>query len=483
MSLSRQKGLISNVSTPLRARLTRSLYNGAASLVCRPKFSCLQHRACPTLSSGTSRRAQSRILVLILRISSCLFGEPSSLRKRIHSRFRLLTMCGVLIRESVLGSTEAQLASRAQQIGFWARVNGALLDGPLSSEVSLARAIRTQHVYTDPLLALDKVLAEILKIPHLPARLLALLPTCSPLNDVLLLLLRVSRPPSPLIPGVVVQAIRMLEPFSALGRPGHTAAEDLLRGIIEICIAVPQAQAGPGPSGGMAGVGGMLGGPGGQDEAVFEWRDTTLARHIADEKSVRTLLDWILADLDEEPSAQQVSQPRVDTEADQATPKTAASGFDAAAHEAIPPSETADLLSPAELRTSSLLSSLAVLIDLIRKNNSDFVEQQMLAWARRRQAAEEEREMLEAEGAEAVGRRRSVDGAFGEVDKGPAVVDLGIMLSAVAHRLPDFQRLLESPRTPVSPRLLCPLCFEASLTCIIYCRLPLDRPPAVFSLP
>jgi hypothetical protein len=36
---------------------------------------------------------------------------------RIHSRFRLLTMCGVLIRESVLGSTEAQLASRAQQIG------------------------------------------------------------------------------------------------------------------------------------------------------------------------------------------------------------------------------------------------------------------------------------------------------------------------------------------------------------------------------
>lgn len=388
------------------------------------------------------------------------------------------------LRESVLGSTEAQLAARAQQIGFWARVNGALLDGPLSSEVSVLSAARLycSIFILNPPLASNKVLAEILKIPHLPARLLALLPTCSPLNDVLLLLLRVSRPPSPLIPGVVVQAIRMLEPFSALGRPGHTAAEDLLRGIIEICIAVPQAQAGPGPSGGMAGAGGMLGGSGGQDEAVFEWRDTTLARHIADEKSVRTLLDWILADLDEGSPAQQTSRSKVDTESDQATPQTAASGFDAAAHEAVPPSETADALSPAELRTSSLLSSLAVLIDLIRKNNSDFVEQQMLAWARRRQAAEEEREMLEAEGAEAVGRRQSVDDAFGEDDKGPAVVDLGVMLSAVAHRLPDFQRLLESPRTPVSPGLLSPLCFK-SLAHLYHILQTAPRPTAGGLLP
>ncbi|GAA5862280.1 hypothetical protein JCM3774_004848 [Rhodotorula dairenensis] len=358
--------------------------------------------------------------------------------------------------ESVLGSTEAQLASRAQQIGFWARVNGALLDGPLSGEV----------------------LAQILKIPHLPARLLALLPTCSPLNDVLLLLLRVSRPPSPLIPTVVVQAIRMLEPFSALGRPGHTAAEDLLRGIIEICIAVPQAQA-AGPAGGMAGPGGMLGGPGGQDEAVFEWRDTTLARHIADEKSVRTLLDWILADLDPSASPLPSTGSSIGSVVEQATPpKATADGSDESATEGTPSSsEAAEALSPAELRTSSLLSSLAVLIDLIRKNNSDFVEQQMLTWARRRQAAEEEREMLKAEGAEAIGRIPSEqDGGGNEDDKGPAVVDLGVMLSAVAHRLPDFQRLLASPRTSIAPRptaggVFPPLTLERFRICEFYAEL------------
>lgn len=284
------------------------------------------------------------------------------------------------------------------------------------------------------------MLEQILQIPHLPARLLALLPTCSPLNDVLLLLLRVSRAPSPLIPTIVVQAIRMLDPFSALGRPGHTAAEDLLRGIIEICIAVPRTQAGlPGPGGGN-----VLNGAAGQDEAVFDWRDTTLARHIADEKSVRALLDWTLAESDVDP-ATQARQPAEESgpaDGEQDTSKAPASGFDA-------PAEQDDRSTPAELRTSSLLSSLAVLIDLIRKNNSDFVEQQMLAWARRKQAAEDERQMLEEEGAEPIAGSQTAGGDAEGDEKGPSVVDLGVMLSAVAHRLPDFQRLLKQPRTPV----------------------------------
>lgn len=282
-----------------------------------------------------------------------------------------------------------------------------------------------------------QVLEQILRIPHLPSRLLSLLPTCTPLNDVLLLLLRVSRPPSPLIPTVVVQAIRMLDPFSALGRPGHTAAEDLLRGIIELCIAVPRA---PGalPSAG------LQGGPSGpsQDDSAFEWRDTTLARHIADEKSVRTLLDWSLAEVDGNTDGSASEIPAPDDDAEHATPKANVERFEPERE----PSDEAEPLTAPELRTSSLLSSLAVLIDLIRKNNSDFVEQQMLSWARRRQIAEEERQILEAEGAEAIGGEWQLDAD----ERGPSVVDLGAMLSAVAHRLPDFQRLLRQPRTSVS---------------------------------
>lgn len=137
MSPPRCKGRILNVSTLLCVRLTRFLHDGAASLVCRPRSSYLQRRACLIPSSGTSRRHRNRTPVLIPRIFSCLFGAPSYLRDADPQQLPITDSVGIfLIRESVLGSTEAQLASRAQQIGFWARVNGALLDGPLSSEVS-----------------------------------------------------------------------------------------------------------------------------------------------------------------------------------------------------------------------------------------------------------------------------------------------------------------------------------------------------------
>ena len=268
-----------------------------------------------------------------------------------------------------------------------------------------------------------QVLSQILTIPHLPARLLALLPFCSPINDLLLLLLRVSRPPSPLVPSAVTQTIRMLDPFSALGKPGHVAAEELLRGIIEICLAVPRAQ------GGAAGPGGApFGG---------------------------TLLDWVLAGQDE--AAPPRPQPVVEVVVEEGTPVAAPAPppSEATASEAGSPTvvdEQADDARQRELRTSSLISSLAVLTELIRKNNSDFVEQQMLTWARRRQAAEAERELLEADGAEVVRDPRD-DGDERVDDKGPSVVDLGTMLSLVARRIGEFQQLVQKPRSSVRPSL------------------------------
>ncbi|GAA5931202.1 hypothetical protein JCM3775_004960 [Rhodotorula graminis] len=353
--------------------------------------------------------------------------------------------------ESILGSTELQLASRAQQVGFWARVNSVLLDGPMGQEV----------------------LSQILTIPHLPARLLALLPFCSPINDLLLLLLRVSRPPSPLVPSAVTQTIRMLDPFSALGKPGHVAAEELLRGIIEICLAVPRAQGGAGGPGG-APFGGPGAGPGAGEEPVFEWRDTTLARKIADEKSVRTLLDWVLAGQDE--AAPVRPAPVVEDAAH--GPAPALSPSDAASSEAGSATvvdEQDDDARQRELRTSSLISSLAVLTELIRKNNSDFVEQQMLTWARRRQAAEAERELLEADGAEVV--RDPRDEHDDRVDdKGPSVVDLGTMLSLVARRIGEFQQLVQKPRSSTAPvrtagGMLSPLTLERFRICEFYAEL------------
>ncbi|GAA5824299.1 hypothetical protein JCM3770_004456 [Rhodotorula araucariae] len=362
--------------------------------------------------------------------------------------------------ESILGSTELQLAARAQQVGYWARVNSVLLDGPMGQEV----------------------LAQILTIPHLPPRLLALLPFCSPINDLLLLLLRVSRAPSPLVPSTVTQTIRMLDPFSALGKPGHAAAEELLRGVIDICLAVPRAQGGPaGGPGGPFGSG--IGAPQVGEEPLFEWRDTTLARKIADEKSVRTLLNWMLAGLDEgereegqDVAAGQTAEvqhdamtpvPSSTTLADEQTPAPVPAGANG--------DEMDEAARERELRTSSLVSSLAVLIELIRKNNSDFVEQQMLSWARRKQAAQAEREMLEAEGAELVRGLRDEDEERGD-DKGPSVVDLGTMLSLVARRIGDFQRLIKKPRSSTAPvptagGKLSPLTLERFRICEFYAEL------------
>ncbi|GAA5841518.1 hypothetical protein JCM11251_001248 [Rhodosporidiobolus azoricus] len=394
--------------------------------------------------------------------------------------------------ESILGSTELQLVSRAQQVGFWAKVNSALLDGPRGPEA----------------------LAHILQIPHLPPRLLALLPFCSPINDLLLLLLRVSRPPSPLIPSAVTQTIRMLDPFSALGKTGHAAAEELLRGIIDICLAVPRAQGGMGS---MGGFGGAAQASVAAEEPIFEWRDTSLARKIADEKTVRTLLDWILAgveddDLQEEDeeageassvlpsSVTEEAEPKAETEGAPAAPedgeaaagdKTPQPGSPVAEEGQEPPSTTTPLPSfdhlfeaakeeaarKRDLRTSSLIASIAVLVELIRKNNSDFVEEQMLAWARRKEAVHAERELLEAEGAEALPLpgRNSLDGRE-EDDRGPSVVDLSEMLSLVAEQIAGFQQLMKKPRSstatvPTVSGKRAPLTLERFRICEFYAEL------------
>ncbi|GAA6006436.1 hypothetical protein JCM11491_004958 [Sporobolomyces phaffii] len=338
--------------------------------------------------------------------------------------------------ESVLGSTEQQLAVRASQVGFWARINSVLLDGPNGRQV----------------------VDQILKIPHLLPRLLALLPFCSPINDLLLILLRVSRPTSPLIPSTVTQSVRMLDPFSALGKPGHIAAEELLRGIIELCSAVSKPQ--PGGSAGFLGPSQM------QDEPAFEWRDTTLARQLADEKTVKMLLDWMLAEVKEHDDD---DDDDAEEEEDSADRRKLSSAY-----------SESELARRRELRTSSLVTSVAVLVDLIRKNNSDFVEQQMLAWARRKEAEALEKEMLEAEGVQTVREPPLPEGGDpgggrGD-DRGPSVVDLGAMLTVVAERIGGLQALIRKPRSETGPVKtaagpLLPLTLERFRICELYAEL------------
>ncbi|KAM0756105.1 SAPS-domain-containing protein [Meredithblackwellia eburnea MCA 4105] len=358
--------------------------------------------------------------------------------------------------EALLRSTELQLETRSVQVGYWARINGVLLGGPHGA----------------------MVLSHLLHIPNLLPRLLTLLPNCSPINDLLLLILRVSTPPSPILTSLVPATLRMLDPYNSLGKQGHISAEELLRGVIELCSAASTGPAVPpqgGPAGGPPGSAPLNAPPVANDGP--EWRENGLARQLADGKAVKMMVEWMLAEIDllaakeedeEKMEAEVSDEVPISPPADEATPKVGIRQLPT------PPGPSID-----DLRTSSLVQSISVLVDLIRKNNSDFVEQQMLTWARRMEQEDADRLALEAEGAQVVESTADPESGSSrraELDKGPSLVDLGALLTTVANRMKGFQMLIQKPRSLRGPILtsagsITPLTQERFRICEFYAEL------------
>lgn len=252
----------------------------------------------------------------------------------------------------------------------------------------------------------------VLSIPDILPRLLALLPYCSPINDLILLLLRISAPPSPLHSSIIPQALNMLDPDSDAGEEGHVAVDELLRGIIEFCSAAPSSISQGPPGNGQTTTPSQL--PA-EEEA---WRENGLARQIASGQTVKIMMKWMLEGT--EYSRRELDQ----------TPR-----LGGVRRKAGTPESTT-------LRTSSLLESISVLIDLIRKNNSDFVEHQTLAWARRKEFVEGSQELtgdIELD----IPQER-------EKDRGPCLLDLSEMLEVIASQLGGFEELMRNPRSLVS---------------------------------
>ncbi|KAG8217935.1 Mu homology domain-containing protein [Butyriboletus roseoflavus] len=172
------------------------------------------------------------------------------------------------------------------------------------------------------------------------------------------------------------------------------------------------------------------------------------ARELAHRDSISTLAGYILYDF----------------EADQ--PLVKASGGDDADNVAAPPSEFPNGHSA----TSSVIHSISVIIELIRKNNSDYFEPYLFHTLRNRliqvqqqlQGAEDARETLEVTMKEMVDRM--------------GVVNLGSLLDIMCERLPDFQRFLRQPRSlqglvPTTVGLIRPLTFERYRLCELYAEL------------
>lgn len=182
----------------------------------------------------------------------------------------------------------------------------------------------------------------------------------------------------------------------------HTVVSELIKGIISM--------AAPSPGAGLTE--GLQNGP----------ASNRFARELAHRDSISTLVGYILYDF-------QADQPLVKPSSDDSS----ADDIDSPAPD-LPNGHSA---------TSSVVHSISIIIELIRKNNSDYFEPYLFHTLRNRliqvqqqlQGAENARETLEAAMQEMVDRM--------------GVVNLGPLLDIMNERLLDFQQFLRQPRSLV----------------------------------
>ena len=106
----------------------------------------------------------------------------------------------------------------------------------------------------------------------------------------------------------------------------------------------------------------------------------------------------------------------------------------------------APVLPNAESATSSLVNSISVIIELIRKNNSDYFEPYLFHNLRNRLIQVQQQLHMQSEGG-----REVLERAMKELVDRMGVVHLGAMLEVFCERLDSFQALLRQPRSLVSP--------------------------------
>ncbi|PLW08492.1 hypothetical protein PCANC_22029 [Puccinia coronata f. sp. avenae] len=107
-----------------------------------------------------------------------------------------------------------------------------------------------------------------------------------------------------------------------------------------------------------------------------------------------------------------------------------------------PISEDDDVITNATL-ASSLINSLSVVIDLIRRNNSDYSEHQLMVYLRDYPPPENAQDDDDDEEVSKNPKPLS--------DSAPRVVPLIGLLNAIGDRLGDLQALIQSPRSSIKP--------------------------------
>ncbi|KAI6150246.1 SIT4 phosphatase-associated protein-domain-containing protein [Pisolithus tinctorius] len=120
--------------------------------------------------------------------------------------------------------------------------------------------------------------------------------------------------------------------------------------------------------------------------------------------------------------------------------------------------------------TSSVVHSISIVIELIRKNNSDYFEPYLFHTLRNR-LIQVQQQLHGSDNA-----REILENAMNEMVDRMGVVHLGPLLDVMSERLPDFQRYLRQPRSsqgpvPTTVGLIQPLTFERYRICELYAEL------------
>lgn len=320
---------------------------------------------------------------------------------------------------AILDKMPQELAEISVHAGHWSKVNIHWL--------SNARA--------------PQVVQFLKHVPNLFPRMLRHLPYVSPIFDVLVKLANTdeSHPQLGIIDWLhkaklIPQVLELLDPVSS-PIEAHAPASEFLRSLIaatSAAVAAKQQQQQQ-EAAKMGEIHSDSLGLSSGSTSWSNWPNNTLVRELASQATMDTLLGYML---DVQPSELSPSQTET-PELHQSPSKTpTASTFPLSSR------SSSSRRASREAITSSLLNSLTVIIDIIRKNNSDFTELQIFHFLERTAGGSDvgERIGLEGEGEE----------GFSLQDQGPSLVDLEPLLRSITGRLGDLNRLLTHPRSDVS---------------------------------
>ncbi|KAF8205512.1 SIT4 phosphatase-associated protein-domain-containing protein [Mycena galopus ATCC 62051] len=214
----------------------------------------------------------------------------------------------------------------------------------------------------------------------------------------------------------------------------HTVVAELIKGIISMATPAPGA-----------GLAELHTGP----------ASNRFARELARIDSVSTLAEYILADFPPFPLS--------------------------------PGEDSGDTLPSRASCTSAVVHSIAIIIELIRKNNSDYFEPYLFHTLRNRLI--QVQQQLHSSALDEDGGRETLERALREMVDRMGVVHLGAVLDILCARLDVFQLYLRKPRSfngPVRTTVgdITPLTFERYRICELFAELLhcsnmalLNRPP------